>query len=86
MVSAFGAPALLAAAAFAALGTGHLDELISSSTGIDISQALGSFGVPLQLSLNLFSLLAAAIVIYSLWPRKPDVYVLDFAVFSPPER
>lgn len=84
MVSPLGGLALFSATAFAALGTGHLDELIRSTTGVEITEAVASVGLPPQLSL--FSLLAAAIFVFILWPRKPDVYVLDFAVFSPPER
>lgn len=77
---------LLLAAALAALGSGALDALIASSTGVNVQQAVSGLGLPVFLQLNLFTVVAAAIVIYSLWPRKPSVYVLDFAVFSPPAR
>lgn len=77
---------LLVAGLLAALGTGTLDALIRSSTGVDVAEAVSSLGLPFSLQLNLFTLLAAVVLIYSLWPRKPTVYVLDFAVFCPPAR
>lgn len=77
---------LLLVAALAALGTGAFDALLRSSTGVDVREAVSGLGLPFFLQLNVFTLLAAAVFIYSLWPRKPKVYVLDFAVFSPPAR
>jgi len=78
------AGALLIAGVLAAVGSGRLDALIQSSTGVDLNTTVPELGLPLFLQLNVFTLLAAAIIIYSIWPRKQSVYVLDFAVLSPP--
>lgn len=80
------AGAVLIAGVLAALGSGRLDALIQSSTGVDLSTTVSQLGLPLFLQLNIFTVLAAAIIIYSIWPRKGSVYVLDFAVLSPPAR
>lgn len=80
------AGALLIAGILLALGSGQLDALIRSSTGLDVNDKVSELGLPSVLQLNIFTVLAAAIVIYSLWPRKPSVYVLDFAVLAPPAR
>jgi hypothetical protein len=77
---------LLVAGALAALGSGAFDALIRSGTGVDVNEAVSGLGLPVFLQLNLFTVLAAAIVVLSLWPRKPKVYVMDFAVFRAPER
>lgn len=80
-------PGLLLAAAFAALGSGSLDALLRQSTGVDLTATVAeTLGVPAAFNLSLFTLLAAAILVWSLWPRRSKVYVLDFAVFSAPER
>jgi hypothetical protein len=80
-------PGLLLAAAFAALGSGSLDALLRQSTGVDLTATVAeTLGVPAVFNLSLFTLLAAAIFVWSLWPSKSKVYVLDFAVFSAPDR
>lgn len=70
------------------MGSQPLKAIIYSSFGMNLEDVLSGLGVPavLQLQLNVFTVLASIVALFSFLPRKTSVYVLDFAVFAPPAR
>lgn len=74
------------AVAIGLIGTSAFGSIVQSSTGVSIANMMSDFGVPFYLQLNVFSLIAAAIAMISVWPRKQKVFVLDFSVFAAPAR
>ena len=77
-------PGLLLAAAFAALGSGSLDALLRQSTGVDLTATVAeTLGVPAAFNLSLFTLLAAAILVWSSGPAGQRCMCSTLPSFGP---
>lgn len=78
--------AAAAALAIAFVGSGYANAYISGLSGV-LNDEISSSIPLINGSMNLLaSLVAIALFSYAFMPKKPSVHVLDFSVFSPPER